>query len=251
MTKHHSLQRWGILLAWILIWQVAAVIIDNSIIFAAPADVLQALARLLPTSNFWLSLVRSFGRISVGFLGAFLSGTLIGSLAFFMPPLRAFLEPLMVLIRSVPVASFVILALIWIGSENLSIFISFLVVFPILYANTITGLEHTNPQLLEMAQVFSIRFSGKIRCIYLPALFPYLVSGCRSALGMSWKSGVAAEVIGVPANSIGENLYMAKIYLETADLFAWTLIIILASTLFEKLFLWLLQEGGKQWFHSA
>uniref|UniRef100_UPI003260A51C ABC transporter permease n=1 Tax=Clostridium sp. NkU-1 TaxID=1095009 RepID=UPI003260A51C len=130
--------------------------------------------------------------------------------------------------------------LIWVGSENLSVFIAFLVVFPIIYINTMAGFKSTDPKLLEMARVFHMQGKKKLFYIYRPALLPYLISGCRVALGMGWKSGVAAEVIGVPNHSIGEKLYMAKIYLSTADLFAWTLVIIVISALFEKFFLWLL-----------
>ena len=230
-----------IILFWILIWQTASMLIRNDIIFAGPADVIRSFRLLIPESDFWLSIGWSFGKISLGFCMAFAAGILTGSLAFRLRPLREFLEPAVLLIKSIPVASFVILALIWIGSANLSIFISFLVVFPILYVNTISGLQNTDPRLLEMAKVFSIRLPERIRCIYLPALIPYLTSGCRIALGMSWKSGIAAEVIGVPTHTIGEHLYMSKIYLETSDLFAWTIVIILVSALFEKLFLWLMQ----------
>ena len=102
-------------------------------------------------------------------------------------------------------------------------FISFLVVFPILYVNTIAGLESTDLRLKEMALVFHVSLPRRIRFIYLPALMPYLISSCKIALGMSWKSGIAAEVIGVPSHTIGENLYMAKIYLATPDVFAWTI----------------------------
>jgi NitT/TauT family transport system permease protein len=106
--------------------------------------------------------------------------------------------------------------------------------------NTIAGFENTDSKLLEMASVFHISCGKKLFYIYRPAVLPYLISGCRVALGMSWKSGIAAEVIGVPVHSIGEKLYMSKIYLSTADLFAWTLVIIIISALFEKLFLYLL-----------
>ena len=107
---------------------------------------------------------------------------------------------------------------------------------------TIGELAQTDPKLLEMAVVFRMPVWRKIRFIYLPALVPYLVSGCRIALGMSWKSGAAAEVIGLPEHSIGEHLYMAKIYLETADLFAWTLVIILVSAVFEQMVLFLISR---------
>ena len=146
----------------------------------------------------------------------------------------------MVLIRSVPVASFVILALIWIGSNYLSVLIAFLVVLPMIYVNTRAGLLAADRELLEMARVFCLSIPHQIRMIYLPSLVPYLVTGCRTALGMSLKSGIAAEVIGLPSSSIGEQLYYSKLYLDTAGLFAWTFVIIVISALFERAALFLL-----------
>lgn len=251
MSPSPHIRKIGILLFWLAVWQIAALLIDNSIVFVGPYPVLCAFRNLLPTPGFWLSVGSSFGKISLGFLAAFFCGLAAGSLAHRFALLREFLEPIIRLMKSVPVASFVILALIWIGSANLAVFISFLVVFPILYVNTIAGLENTDQKLLEMARVFSVSPAGRLRCIYLPALLPYLISGCRIALGMSWKSGVAAEVIGVPSHTIGENLYMAKIYLGTADLLAWTIVIILVSTLFEKLFLLLLVKGVRLCFRFS
>ena len=237
------LRKTGILLFWAAIWQVAALAIDNPILFVSPLDVGKSFFSLIPSPGFWISIGRSFGKISLGFLAAFFCGIAAGAMAYRFFLFRDLAEPVILLIKSIPVASFVILALIWIGSGNLAVFISFLVVFPILYENTITGLENTDQKLLEMAQVFAFSPWGKLRLIYLPAVLPYIIAGCRIGLGMSWKSGIAAEVIGVPSHTIGENLYMAKIYLSTGDLFAWTIVIIWVSTCFEKIFLLLLQKG--------
>lgn len=246
MRENPRTRRIAIILFWIAVWQLAGILIDNSIVFVGPAEVLRSFFLLLPEPGFWKSIANSFGKISAGFLSAFLCGVLLGSLAYRKRLLKDFLEPVVALMKSIPVASFVILALIWIGSKNLSVFISFTVVFPAIYINTIAGLESTDPQLLEMAKVFSIRLPKRVHYIYVPALLPYLISSCKVALGMSWKSGIAAEVIGVPANTIGENLYMAKIYLSTADLFSWTIIIIIVSAVFEKLFLLLIQALSKR-----
>ncbi len=243
MFKAFSLRKAGILLFWAAVWQLAALFVGNSIVFVGPIEVGGALFGLIPTFSFWQSVGCSLGKISMGFLAAFVCGIGVGSIAYGCRMFREFLEPVVLLMKSIPVASFVILALIWIGSKNLAVFISFLVVFPILYVNTIAGLESMDQRLLEMARVFSVGFCGRLRCICLPALLPYLASGCRVALGMAWKSGIAAEVIGVPSHTIGENLYMAKIYLSTAELFAWTLVVIVVSAFFEKIFLVLLEKG--------
>lgn len=231
---------------WLIIWQLAALLIDNSILMAGPWEVIQAFFHLMPEKSFWLSIAHSFGKISAGFLLAFFGGILIGWLAFLHPVFGEFLAPVISFMKSVPVASFVILALIWMGSGRLSSLITFLVVFPVIYVNTIAGLKSTDKELLEMAQVFSIKGWRKGRCLYWPALLPYLNSSCKTALGMSWKSGIAAEVIGVPEGTIGEQLYLSKIYLNTAELFAWTLVIILVSAGFERLFLIIFNRVGKK-----
>ncbi|MBS5062998.1 MAG: ABC transporter permease subunit [Hungatella hathewayi] len=251
MKSRVFIRKTAVILFWLVLWQAGSVLIDNSIIFVGPLDMVMALLVQLPSLGFWKTIAFSFGKISLGFLSAFFLGILLGSGGYRFPLLRELLEPVILLMKSIPVASFVILALIWIGSKQLSVFISFLVVFPIIYVNTIAGLESTDKKLLEMAQVFRVSTWKRIRFIYVPALLPYLISGCKVALGMSWKSGIAAEVIGVPSSSIGEKLYMAKIYLSTADLFAWTFVIIVISALFEQLFLYLLKKAaGRSGYHE-
>lgn len=240
MKRVQSLKTCMIWLFWAALWQAAHLVIQNDVIFVGPLDMIRSLADLLPQASFWQTLLHSFFKISAGFLLAFSVGILLGWASYACPLIKDMLEPPMVLARSVPVASFVILALIWIGSDNLSVFISFLVVVPMIYAGTLTGLENTSRELLEMSRVFSISFFKRLRFIYIPAVHPYIISSCRTALGMSWKSGVAAEVIGIPQASIGEQLYYAKLYLDTAGLFAWTFAIILISTVFEWIFLKLL-----------
>ena len=231
-----------IICLWLVFWQTSAFVVHNSIMLVGPFETLQALWRQLPSADFWRSVFGSFSRISIGFFSAFAAGILLGALAYAVPLLEEILEPFMLFLKAVPVASFIILVLIWAGSRNLSVVISFLVVLPVIYVNTIAGLKSTDWKLLEMAEVFHMPVWKRIRFIYLPALMPYLLSGCRIALGMSWKSGAAAEVIGLPEHSIGEQLYLAKIYLETTDLFAWTMVIILISAVFERLVLFSLSR---------
>lgn len=232
----------GILLFWLLLWQWAAGMIDNNILFVGPADVLAALFEQSLEWDFWKTIGFSFSRISLGFLSAFFTAIFLGSLSYRFSLLKELLNPVMLLAKSVPVASFVILALIWMGSKNLAAFCAFIVVLPIIYVCVLSGLESTQNKLLEMASIFQIPLMKKIKAVYWPALIPYLISGVNSALGMAIKSSVAAEVIGVPEFSIGEKLYKAKIYLSTADLFAWTLVVIFVSWLFEKAFLRLLES---------
>ena len=181
---------------------------------------------------FWQAAGFSFGRICLGFFLAFFAGLATGALSCRFRLIGDLLELPIQLMKAIPVASFVILALIWTGSRNLSVLISFAVVYPMIHISTQTGVKSADKKLLQMAFVFRVPLWKRLFYIYRPALFPYLISACKTAL--------APEVIGVPTGSIGEGLYQAKIYLDTASLFSWTLTIILLSVLFEKILLRLL-----------
>lgn len=233
-----------IILFWLCIWQLAAAMVHNDILLVGPFQVGRALFENMARADFIRIVLCSAGRIGLGFFAAFFCALLCGALSCRYALLEEFLSPVMTMLKSIPVASFVVLLLIWFGSAGLSFFISFLIVFPNVYVNTIAGLKSTDRQLLEMAEVFGVGGWNRFCFLYRPALMPYLTSCLKVSLGMSWKSGVAAEVIGIPQYSIGERLYMSKIYLDTAGLFAWTLLVILLSFLFEKAVLYLLKKFG-------
>ena len=177
-------------------------------------------------------------RILLGFLLGLVLGTALAVLSGRFSIIRTLFSPLISAMKSIPVASFTILALFWVGSENLSVLVSILICVPIICANMLEGIDNLDKKLDEMAKVFKIPAGRRFAGVYLSQLLPYFRSASRLAIGLSWKSGVAAEVIGIPDGSIGEKLFMSKIYLETADLFAWTLVVILLSFLCEKLFIY-------------
>lgn len=235
----------AIILFWLCIWQLAAMYTNNNILLVGPIQAGHAFLENIARPDFRSIVLHSFGRIGLGFLMALLTGIILGAFADRFKLIEVLLEPLMTVIKSVPVVSFVVLLLIWFGSANLSFFISFLVVLPNIYVNTIAGLRNTDRNLIQMAQVFQIGGLNRFFYIYRPALMPYLMSALKISLGMSWKSGVAAEIIGLPQHSLGERLYMSKVYLDTAGLFSWTLIIILLSFVFEKAVLYLIERFDK------
>lgn len=233
MKKNKSIKIWSVLL-WVVIWQIASMIIGKDILLVSPIKVIVRLAELCVSSVFWESILFSLVRISGGFFLAVILGVILAGLASKIKAVREFLTPMMLVIKATPVASFIILALIWFSSHNLSILISFLMVLPIIYTNVLDGIWASDKLLIEMAEVYNIPFIRKVRYILIPQVMPFFRTGCNVALGLCWKSGIAAEVIGMPDGSIGEHLQQAKIYLDTPDLFAWTIVIILVSTCFEK-----------------
>lgn len=244
-SPRHYLRGLLVTLFWLGVWQAVAMLVGKPVLFASPLDTAKALAALVPTGDYWASVLGSLGRIALGFFLALALGLLIGVAAFRLSLLRTLLSPLLTTVKTVPVASFIILILVWFGSDSLAVIVALLIVFPQIYFATISGLESASRELLELSEVFRVSRWRTAWQVYRPALWPYLMGACASALGMSWKAGIAAEVIGTPEHSIGEQMYLSKIYMDTAELFAWTLTVILLSAVFEKAVLWLLRRVGK------
>ncbi len=227
------------ILFWIFAWQLLALAINNPILFAGPLETVRVLLILWRKISFWQIIGFSLLRIGTGFLAGFFCALLLAGVSARFSLLEEALRPLMVFLKAVPVASFVVLLLIWWGSSLLAVSICFLVVLPNIYIHTLEGMKSMDRQILEMARVFDIPFRNRFFYIYRPALRPFLYGSMKVSLGMCWKSGVAAEVIGVPDLSIGEQLYLSKIELDIAGVFAWTTVVIVLSIFFEKLVLYL------------
>ena len=233
------------ILFWLAVWQAAAMLIGQEVFLVSPVQALVMLVELLPQAAFWQRVAFSTGRILLGFLLGAVSSVLLAVAAEKSDWVEALLSPVMQLVKATPVASFIILALVWVSGSSLSVLISFLMVLPVLYGAVRTGIESVDVQLLEMAKVFRLPLGKRLRAIWLPEVLPAFRQGCSVALGICWKSGVAAEVIGLPDGSIGDALYRAKITLSTGELFAWTFVIIVLSSVFEKLFMALLDRAVK------
>lgn len=243
MRRKRVLSRAASVLLALVLWQAAAWTVGTELLLASPVRVLARLWELWLTADFWKTLLFTLSRIAAGFLLAFALGLLAALAAGRWPAVETLLWPYVTAIKTVPVASFIILCLIWLNSARLSVFISFLMAFPVLYSNVLEGLRNTDAKLLEMAALYRVSPWKRLVFLELPQIRPYLLSACSVALGLSWKAGIAAEVIGVVDGSMGERLYQSKIYFLTADLFAWTVMIVLMSMAFEKLVLWLLRRG--------
>lgn len=224
-----------IIFCWLLVWAVLSRIIQNKILLAGPVETVQALGRLVTTDAFRNACLGTILRITIGYLSGMLWGILLAAFSAKWAWFEEILAPVITLMKAVPVASVVVIFLIWWGSANLAIAISFFMALPNFYLNTLEGIGRTEEKLLEMAKVFGMPVWNRFFYIYRPALRPFWDSAIKLSVGMSWKAGVAAEVIGLPQRAIGEQLYLSKIYLETDKVFAWTLVIILLSQLFEKL----------------
>lgn len=228
------LKKAAVILFWLAAWQVFAMAVHNPFLAASPAETFQALASDIGKSFFWRTVLASLARISIGFCLGLVLGILAAAVNHRFPVLEEIVSPVISLAKTVPVVCFVVLLLIWQGPSFLSVAVSFLIVFPGVYFSVLEGLKAVDPKMLEMAKIFRLPGKTVFFYIYRPALKPFLLGSMKSSLGMAWKSGVAAEVIGLPDYSIGERIYLSKIYLDTAGILAWTAVTVCLSLLFEK-----------------
>jgi NitT/TauT family transport system permease protein len=235
-ARTRTIALWSVLL-WLVIWEIASLVIGHAIILVSPVQVLFRLGELLASLAFWQTILSSFSRIIAGFFLALFVGIVLAIASARFKLIAQLVAPPLLFIKATPVASFIILILLWISPLQLSLAVSFLIVLPIVFSNVLEGINTTSTPLLEMAQVFKMPPLRVARYIHLPHVIPFFSAACSVSLGLCWKAGIAAEIIAIPKGSIGEQLYMAKLYLATTDVFAWTVVIIIISFLFERAFL--------------
>lgn len=235
----------GVIVFWLAVWEALDHLVDNRLLLAGPVRTLQALAEQVVKPDFWAICGASFGRIALGFFLALAVGFALAMLCYRSKVARRFVDPIISLLKTIPMASFIILLLIWVGTQALTVYLAFLIVIPIIYTNVLTGFESVNAQMLEMARVHKLSAWRTFAYVYRPAFMPFLHSSCKLSLGMSWKAGIMAEVLAVPAMSIGKEMYTARTFLDTPDLLAWTVVVMVLSLVFEKLVLWALGRAQR------
>ena len=234
----------AIILFWLLVWQLVSTFVNQEILIVSPVRVFQRILELAAEAKFWEITLWSFIRITIGFTAALAVGILLGAITAKFRIIHDLFQPIISLIKATPVTSFIMLAFVWISPTGyITTFISFLIVLPVIWANVFEGIKNTDKNLLEMAEIMSVGKWKILLKIYTPSVKPYLTAACSVAYAMAWKAGIAAEVITRPQLSIGREMYYSKIYIETQDLFAWTMIAIIISVIFEKILLRFLKKG--------
>jgi len=241
--KERSAARWRIPLVSLTavailfgLWWLAALFIDAPIILPAPHKVAAELLRLIASADFWLSVGTTFYRGITGFFISLIIGVSVGVAAGISLPLHALFKPLILVIRTTPVMSIVLIALLWFKTGTVPIFSTFLIAFPVITQNIIVGIRQTDPGLLEMGRAYGLSSRRRLLYISIPSVIPYLVSGAETALGLTWKVVVAAEVLSIPSFGVGSEMQLAQMSLETAQVFAWTVIAILLSSFSQWIF---------------
>lgn len=236
----------GVAALWILIWYLAAARVGLELLLPSPEHVFKRFFGLLSESVFWRTMGSSLVRVTLGILQAVAAGILLGVLTAKSKVASAVFGPPMTVIKSTPVASFAILAALWLGRERLPVFVTLLIVLPIVWSNVETGVKQVDRGLLEMAKVYRVGTAKTVFGIYVPSVLPFFGAAFKTAIGLAWKAGISAEVIVNTPNSVGQKLFESKAYFETVDLFAWTAAVVLLNLILDAVIALVTRRHGRE-----
>ena len=233
---------------WLAVWWLLALIVGKELLIPSPPLVVRTLLELVVTGAFWRYTALTLLRITLGLLLGIVLGILTALLTNRLSLLHALLAPAVRVVRATPVASFIILVLLWVANGRVPVVISALVVLPVIWESTAAGLRSVDRDLLEFAHAYRLTRWDTWRRIVIPSMLPQLAAAVCTAIGLAWKSGVAAEVLCLPKAAVGTQVYFSKLYIDTPALFAWTLIVVALSLTVERIARRLLlgrKEGGR------
>lgn len=230
------------LAVWLGVWQLASWWVGRDLLLPSPASVAACLVELSQTGEFWLSAVSTLARVVCGLVGGVVLGTLLAFLTHFSTWADRIFSPAIRVLRATPVVCFILLVYLWVARANIPGLIAGMMVLPVVWGSLTAGLKAVDGQLLELARAYGFSRLKTLRLIYLPSLRPHFTAALLNGFGLAWKSGVAAEVLCLPRPGIGTEINHAKQAFETADLFAWTAVVICLSLLMERFLTRLIQR---------
>ena len=236
---------------WLAAWMLVAALVAQPLILPGPGTVVMALLRLVCDAGTWAILAGSGARILGGLALAAVCGGVLAGVSSRSRAFARLVAPAFSFVKATPVACVVVLLLIWLGSARVSIAAVFLMALPGVYFSLAEGLAQVNKPLEQMLRLHGVR-GWRLFCAHTwREVLPFVLSCARAVIGMGWKAGVAAELIGMAIGTVGERIYQAKLLIETADLLAWTVLVVAASWACERVLVWLLQASGPVAWRAA
>lgn len=220
----------------LLIWCFFSKIINASLILPPPSVVIKSFFNIVVKAIFWKNFTATILRVFISFLISVFLGTIIGFLCGLSEFTRKYFELPLTIIRTTPVIAIILVAYFWFKSDFVPIFVTVLMTLPIMITSITTGFMNADKKLLQMSKVFNYSKKEEIKYIKIPCCISYFFSGAVSCFGLSWKVVAAGEVICLPKFAIGTLLQKSQIHLETSEVIAQTLILVIVSFLIEKIF---------------
>lgn len=228
------------------LWYLGAYFVQNDILIPFPHDVLMNVVRILGDLSQYQAIIYTIWRVTVGFLISFVLALLCSIFAYEYESINRLFTPILLITKTIPNVSYIILCLIWFGSEGAVSVVSFMILFPVFYSSFFQTLENESQSLKDVDAIYNTSLWDKIIHRILPSLYLTMLSTGKTAYSLGFKVGVMAEILGQVRLGIGKQLYYAKINLDTTNLLAWTIIIIIISIIFELIFNYSLQLRVKE-----
>lgn len=225
-----------IIVFWLGIWWLCSALVGMPLILPSPIDVLIKLGSMAATGTFWRVMITSAVRVTIGIILSYLGGFLLAILCHKVKFLHDMVRPVISVVKTTPVSSFILIALVFFDRDLIPGAIAALMVLPVVFSNTVEGLSSPNPDMLETARAYRLSFWERVKCIWIPTLRPFLISAAGACAGLAIKAGIAAEVLICPEVSVGKYMYLSKQNMEYVELFAWTVAIIIFSYLLDFAF---------------
>ncbi|AOT69007.1 ABC transporter permease [Geosporobacter ferrireducens] len=218
----------------LLFWKIVSIIVDKEILIPSPENTLTEIIRIMRMPDFAASVTNTLKRTLLGFMIALGAGISLGMLGGFSKPVYYLLRPFVLIHKAVPTMAMILLALIWLESERAPILVGFVVIFPVIYENVVQGIRNVDVKLVEMMDIYKINVVNRLKDLYIPSIRSYLYGGMSAAMGLNLKIIIAAEVLSQPKVSMGTHFQIEKANLNTAGVFAWSLITIFLAGILEQ-----------------
>jgi len=237
ITKRRYMSLAGIIFM-LIVWKVLSMYFNSDFILPSPETTFATTIKLFGDSQFLETVGTTILRGLIGFVFSFILGVTFGIIAGISPGFNAFLRPILVTVRSIPVIALLLLALIWLNPGLVPVFIAMLTMFPLICTNVIDGIQSVDQNLVQMASFYRVGLGQIIRELYIPAIMPFIISGASSAMGIGWRAIIIGEVLSQPKYGIGTVMQSAQTFLKVDAVIAWTIIAVIISYGFERILRW-------------
>ncbi|AGX42285.1 ABC transporter permease [Clostridium saccharobutylicum] len=220
-------------LFFIALWQVSAIIIDNDIYIPRIQQVIKSIVEIVNEPDFFKIVLSSFYRTAISYILALGCSMILGVLSVVYPFFKYLLSPLNSFVKTIPTMVLVVLALVWFTKDSAPFVVGFAITFPILYEGVRNSIMQIDKKLIDMTEIYEVELIDKIKKIYFPVMKFYFMSIFVSTFSLTFKVVIAGEIHGQPKFGIGTHIQLEKVNFNVSGIFAWIIIIMFISLIFE------------------
>lgn len=231
MRKYLCQSRWMLIspLLFVAVWEVISRIIGNDLIFPGIPSIFKAFIDIIKGKEFLLIVFHTLKRTAVSVGISLIIGILCSILSYNYKFFYILFFPFFSFLKSIPTIAVIILVLIWSNVEVVPIITGIMILLPLIYENILGGIDSIDRDLLKMADIYKVAKIDILKGIYIPGVYYFSSSGIPALIALTLKVVIAGEVLSQGSLSIGGEIFMGKMYLESPSIFAWIIIVILIN----------------------